>query len=183
MNVQEALAFAAIRGSRSPEEIKAFSAQLLADHDAIVRYDWLKDNLDKTPKDERKKIYARLNDEIAKYPGMARHEDPCYGKPLLALRAKMGLFRGVKWDRFGKLRLTSEVRQDNVRALKAKLDEMLGPNADLSQTFGPKAEAIKQSIAEHQAFLDGTKKTTGSIWDFITSDAGSAAELDQEKEG
>jgi hypothetical protein len=183
MDVTEAKAFAAIAKSRTPEEIKAFSAQMLADHDAIVRYDFLRDNIEKMEKPVRQALYKRLEAELAKYPGMVRHEDPVFGKAFLGLRAKIGLFRGVKWDRNGALRLPDVVRQENIRAARAKLDELLGPDADLSLTYGPKIEAIKQNIKDHQDVLDGKVKTNGSIWDFIVSDAQSAAELAPVKEG
>ncbi len=183
MDVTQAKAFGAIAKSRTPEEIKAFSDQLLADSDAIVRYDFLRDNIATMPKPERQAIYKKLEAEIPKYPGMVIHEDQVFGKPFLALRAKMGLFRGVKWDRHGALRLTEEVRRDNIRGLQAKIDETLGPNADLTLEYGPKIKSILQSMKDHQDVLDGKVKTRGSIWEFILSDAQSAADLPPVKEG
>ena len=170
MNVEESKAFAAIRGSRTIEEKKAFAAQLLADSDAIVRYDTLRDNIESMSKPERQALYKRLEQEIPKYPGMVVKEDPLYGKPFYALRAKMGLFRGVKWDRDGKLRLTKEVREENIRGLKAKLEEILGPNPDLSIKYGPKVDAILRAIADHEDVLSGKVQTNGSVWDFITEE-------------
>ncbi len=170
MNVEESKAFAAIRGSRSPEEIKAFSAQLLADHDKIVRYDFLRDNIDSMPKPERQALYKRLEQEIPKYPGIVIKEDLLYGKPFYGLRAKMGLFRGVKWDRDGKLRLTEATRLENIRSLKAKLEEVLGPNPDMTKEYGPKVAALLQNIKDHEDVLSGKVKTNGSVWDFITEE-------------
>lgn len=170
MNVEESKAFAAIRGSRTPEEIKAFGAQLLADHDAIVRYDFLRDNIGTMPKPERQALYKRLEQEIPKYPGMVPQFDPLYGKAFYGLRAKMGLFRGVKWDRDGKLRLSPEVRQENIRLAKAKIEEILGPNADLTVTHGPKVESLKHTIKDHEDVLSGKVKTNGSVWDFIMAE-------------
>lgn len=177
MDAKEAQAYAILIKSRTPAEIKAVSDELLADHDKIVRYDWLRDHIADLPKEERKRIYGLLNEELAKYPGRGYHEDPMFGKPLLALRAKIGLFRGVKWDRFGALRVAPEVREANIARLRSKLEEFLGPNPDLTKDYGPKVANILATIKEHQDVLDGKTKTYGSIWDFITSDVDSASKL------
>lgn len=183
MNVQESMAFAAIAASRTPAEIKAFSEQLIADSDAVVRYDWLKDNLGKTPKEERQEIYKRLEREIPKYPGMVRHENPVYGKAFLLLRAKMELFRGLKRDRVGYPRLTNEKRSSEVDRLTVKLEEMIGTDADWTIPHGTRAENLKAMIKEHQDFMDGTRKDNGSILDFVFSDAVDALSLPPVKEG
>jgi hypothetical protein len=183
MDVNQALAFAAIAKSRTAEEKAAFSAALIADHDAIIRYDFLRDNIATMPKPERQALYRRLEAEIPKYPYMARHEDPVFGKAFLGLRAKMGLFRNVKWDRNGAIRVAPEVREEAIRSLNAKLLEILGPDADPTKSYGPKVKNIRDTIAYHEGVLDGTIKTKGSIWDFITSDVQSAAELSAIEEG
>lgn len=170
MNQQEVMAFTALRDSRSPEEIKAFSAALMADHDSIIRYDILRDSIDRMPKEERKAIYKRLNAETAKYPGMVQLEDPLLGKPMAALRSKIGLFRGVKWDRNGKLRVSDKVHQENIALFQSMILEIAGKDADQKKDYGPKVAHLRELIAHHQEMLDGTKKTNGSIWDFITEE-------------
>lgn len=167
MNVQQAQAFAAIAASKSPAEIEAFHLALMADQDAIARYDWMKANLDTTPKPERQELYKKLDAERAKYPATAVLEDPIFGRAYAALRAKIGLFRGVKWDRNGKLRLSDEVRRENIAMARAHIEEILGPNPDLSKDYGPKVKNLLDAIQYHEDVLSGKIKTEGSIWDVI----------------
>ena len=168
MTPQDAIRFAALRASHSPEDIEKFHLALLADHDAIARYDWLKDNLPHLPKEQAKAIYAKLDAEQAKYPGMVVREDALFGRAYYGLRAKLEIFRGVKRDADGKLRIPPAKRAEEIERLKDRAMGMIGPGRDLmGETWGPDVETLKANIAHHQDHIDGRKKTRGTVWDFV----------------
>jgi hypothetical protein len=174
MDLKEIQAFQATRGSRSADEVAAFSRKLMADHDAIVKYEDLGEILATdeegeavTAKKDRKAIYAALNAETAKYPAGVVYHDDLFGKPFLALRAKMEAFRGISRDRHGKLIFSKDERKVRIADLKARIADVLGEDADLSAKYGPKVETLKSEIEREEAFLSGKLSTDGSIWDFI----------------
>lgn len=168
MNPVDAIRFAALRSQHSPADIEKFHLALLADHDAIARYDWIKDNLPHLPKAEAKKLYARLEGELPKYPGMVVREDPLFGRAYYGLRAKLEIFRGLKRDADGKIRLPEAKRKEEIARLTAKAQAMIGAGRNLmGETWGTEVEGIKAQIAHHQDYIDGRKKTRGTVWDFV----------------
>jgi hypothetical protein len=175
MDLKEIQAFHAIRGTKKPAEVKAFSDKLIADHDAIITYPDLLEVLKKdesgehvTEKADRKALYAALERETAKYPAGVVYQDPLFGKPFLALRAKMEAFRGLFRDRNGEIIFSEADRKTRIENLKARIADVLGPDADFtSATYGPKVETLKAEIQKETDYLEGRIKTDGSIWDFI----------------
>lgn len=170
MTPQDAIRFAVLRGQHTPEEIQKFNLALLADHDSIVRYDWLKENLPHLPKEKAREIFNKLKVEAegGKYPPMVIREDPLFGRPFYGLRAKLEIFRGLKRDADGKVRIPHAKRQEEIERLKAKAQAMIGPGRDLmGETWGEDVESIKTHIAHHNDFLEGRKQNRGTVWDLV----------------
>lgn len=162
------------RGRMSASDMEMAAARLVGAHDEIITHEELAEHLAKdedgkhvVEKAERRATYAQLNAESAKYPGMVPHHDPLFGAPYLSLRAKMEAFRGVQRDATGKIKLTPAQRTERIASCRAKIAEMLGPDADLSQTYGPKIEGLKSEIAYQQEFLDGKRELQGDILDVL----------------
>jgi hypothetical protein len=170
MTPQDSIRFAALRGSMSEADKEAFRLALLADHDAIVRYDWLKDNLPHLPKEKAREIFNKLKLEAegGKYPPAVVREDDLYGRPFYGLRAKLEIFRGLKRDADGKLRMPPEFRKGEIDRMIAKAHAQIGKGRNLfGETWGDDVEMLKAGIANHQAYIDGTKQNRGTVWDLV----------------
>lgn len=177
-------AFQAARASKTDEEKAAFAAKLMADHESIIGYEPLVAMLEEhgdnpESKPARLALYKALEREAQAYQGVVVYEDQVCGKAYLGLRAKMEAFRGTFRDRRGRLIFTPAQHQAKIDDMRAKIAEMIGPEADLSLTYGPTVETWKTKIQFHQDHIDGKVKPVGTIWDFIKSDVVSPAELDE----
>jgi hypothetical protein len=171
MNVAQAFAIGATRSGLTLDQKRAASAALMADHEAILPAASYEDFIKNAPKEERRRIYKMLEEEIPKYPAVTAYHDDIFGKPFLALRAKMEAFRNLRRDKLGKIILSDDEVRARIEHFRAQITETLGPDADLSEAHGPWVENLKNEIAICEKRLSGEIKTDGSIWDFIREGA------------
>lgn len=172
MDIQEVKNFHALAAIATPEEKANFSARLMKLHDDVITYPDLVEKFDSMSKEERKAIYAKLDEQTYLYPGAVPIIDgvphPVFGRPFLALRAKMEYFRECPdRDRNGDFIFTPEIRQARIAGIMNKLVEILGEGADLNLTYGPKVEALKAALRAEREALENPQPANGSIWDTI----------------